>query len=81
MPLIIPPAMPMTGTVIQRGHGPVDYYEIAVRQFRQQILPTGLPMTTVWSYGSAVTRAPSITPRSPSRRISSDRFGSNGSMV
>jgi FtsP/CotA-like multicopper oxidase with cupredoxin domain len=30
----------------------VDYYEIAVRQFRQQILPTGLPTTIVWSYGS-----------------------------
>jgi bilirubin oxidase len=53
MPLIIPPAMPMTGTVIQRENGPVDYYEIAVRQFQQQILPTGLPLTTVWSYGSA----------------------------
>jgi spore coat protein A len=52
--LVIPPAMPKTGA------GPVDYYEIAVRQFPQQILPTvdaegiptGLPMTTVWSYGS-----------------------------
>jgi bilirubin oxidase len=31
----------------------VDYYEIAVRQFQQQILPTGMPVTTVWSYGSA----------------------------
>jgi bilirubin oxidase len=31
----------------------VDYYELAVRQFRQQILPAGQPMTTVWSYGSA----------------------------
>jgi spore coat protein A len=47
MPLVIPPAMPKTGT---RGGG--DYYEIAVRQFQQQILPTGMPMTTVWSYGS-----------------------------
>jgi spore coat protein A len=46
-PLVIPPAMPVTA--INEG---VDYYEIAVRQFRQQILPTGLPMTTVWSYGS-----------------------------
>jgi FtsP/CotA-like multicopper oxidase with cupredoxin domain len=32
--------------------GPVDYYEIAVRQFQQQILPDGWPKTTVWSYGS-----------------------------
>ena len=52
MPLVIPPAMPRTSTVIQKGHGPVDFYEIAVRQFQQQILPTGWPMTTVWSYGS-----------------------------
>ena len=50
LPLVVPPAMPMTSTVIQRGAGPVDYYEIAVRQFRQQIVP-GLS-TTVWSYGS-----------------------------
>ena len=47
-PLIIPPAMPMT----EGGPGGVDYYEIAVRQFKQQILPQGLPTTTVWSYGS-----------------------------
>jgi len=32
--------------------GNVDYYEIAVRQFRQQILPPAWPTTTVWSYGS-----------------------------
>jgi bilirubin oxidase len=37
--------MPKTG-------GGADYYEIAVRQFQQQILPTGMPKTTVWSYGS-----------------------------
>jgi bilirubin oxidase len=30
----------------------IDYYEIAVRQFTQQILPTDMPATTVWSYGS-----------------------------
>jgi spore coat protein A len=49
MPLVIPPAMPMT----PRSARNVDYYEIAVRQFQQQILPVGLPRTTVWSYGSA----------------------------
>jgi bilirubin oxidase len=48
MPLIIPPAMPRTNV-----RGGVDYYEIAVRQFQQQILPPGMPATTVWSYGSA----------------------------
>jgi spore coat protein A len=47
MPLVIPPAMPKTGRI-----GGADYYEIAVRQFQQQILPTDMPMTTVWSYGS-----------------------------
>jgi FtsP/CotA-like multicopper oxidase with cupredoxin domain len=46
MPLVIPPAMPRT------SGGQVDYYEIAVRQFTQQILPTDMPTTTVWSYGS-----------------------------
>ena len=45
-PLVIPPQMPFT------SRGSVDYYEIAVRQFRQQILPCGLPATTVWGYGS-----------------------------
>jgi FtsP/CotA-like multicopper oxidase with cupredoxin domain len=46
-PLVIPPPMPAT------SRGAVDYYEIAVRQFQQQILPPGMPATTVWSYGSA----------------------------
>jgi bilirubin oxidase len=53
-PLVIPPAMPMSGMIVQPREGPVDYYEIAVRQFQQQILPSvsGFPMTTVWGYGS-----------------------------
>ncbi len=50
LPLIIPPAMPQTAAA--RLPRNVDYYEIAVRQFAQQILPPGNPMTTVWSYGS-----------------------------
>jgi spore coat protein A, manganese oxidase len=50
MPLVIPPAMPQTTT--PRTPETIDYYEIAVRQFRQQILPAGRPPTTVWSYGS-----------------------------
>lgn len=41
--LVIPPAMLSSGD---------NYYEIAVRQFRQQILPAEYPATTVWSYGS-----------------------------
>jgi spore coat protein A, manganese oxidase len=50
--LIIPPAMPRTSRLRRGGRKNVDYYEIAVRQFDQQILPPGMPRTTVWSYGS-----------------------------
>jgi bilirubin oxidase len=54
VPLIIPPAMPRTSKLkVPSGNKNIDYYEIAVRQFQQQILPPGMPMTTVWSYGSA----------------------------
>ena len=52
MPLVIPPAMPRTTKIVQTGGKNIDYYEIAVRQFQQQILPAPLPATTVWSYGS-----------------------------
>ncbi len=52
-PLVIPPVMPpLTGLPSQS----VDRYAIAVRQFRQQILPPGMPATTVWGYGSAPHR-------------------------
>jgi len=50
-PLVVPPAMPRTA--VPRLPGNIDYYEIAARQFAQQILPPGMPTTTVWSYGSA----------------------------
>ena len=50
--LFIPPAMPRT-SVLQDAHGHnIDYYEIAVRQFQQQMLPMGLPATTIWGFGS-----------------------------
>jgi bilirubin oxidase len=51
-PLVIPPAMPRTNKINQGKGKPTDYYEIAVRQFQQQLLPAGWPATTVWSYGS-----------------------------
>ncbi|HET6966904.1 MAG TPA: multicopper oxidase domain-containing protein [Ornithinibacter sp.] len=58
-PLLVPPAMPPTST------GAVDRYTIGVRQLRQQVLPPGLPTTTVWAYGSETTsgthHAPSLT--------------------
>ncbi len=51
-PLVIPPAMPRTTKIKQTMAKNIDYYEIAVRQFVQQILPAGSPATTVWGYGS-----------------------------
>ena len=50
-PLLIPPAMPRTAKLTNRGLN-IDYYEIAVRQFQQAILGPGMPSTTVWGYGS-----------------------------
>jgi FtsP/CotA-like multicopper oxidase with cupredoxin domain len=53
-PLVIPPAMPPTARLPVQAAKNVEYYEIAVRQFEQHILPQsmGLEPTTVWSYGS-----------------------------
>ena len=50
-PLLIPPVMPKADTIVRRGQT-VDYYEISMTQFAQQILPAGLPATTVWGYGA-----------------------------
>jgi len=44
-PLVIPPIMPPV------NKGEYTEYEVAVRQFEQQILPPGFPKTTVWGYG------------------------------
>ena len=63
-PLVIPPVMKDSGTA--------NEYEIAVRQFEQQILPGGIwntltgrsdafPATTVWSYGPDADPAPDST--------------------
>lgn len=67
-PLVIPPVMKNDGT----AHS----YDIAVRQFKQQILPGGIwntlngrhdnfPPTTVWSYGPAADPLPDggVAPR------------------
>ncbi len=45
MPLVKPPAMP------GKYKGPKHQFDIAMRQFQQQILPSSYPKTTVWSYG------------------------------
>jgi spore coat protein A, manganese oxidase len=50
-PLLIPPAMPLAGELKGQGKK-IDYYEIGVRQFKQQVLPPPLPATTVWGYGA-----------------------------
>jgi len=68
-PLLVPPVMPKART-LGRKNRPIDYYEISMRQFSQQILPAGLPATTVWGYGAVkaqskrglrVHHAPSLT--------------------
>ena len=50
-PLVKPPVMPGKGKIKMKGMKNAEYYEIAVRQFQQQVLPSGYPLTTVWSYG------------------------------
>jgi spore coat protein A, manganese oxidase len=46
-PMLVPPVMPRAGTIVRRGVT-IEYYEISMKQFAQQILPAGLPATTVW---------------------------------
>jgi spore coat protein A len=56
-PLLIPPVMPRAGTQMISGQAG-DAYQISVRQFAQQILPAGLPQTTVWGYGATKSGVP-----------------------
>jgi FtsP/CotA-like multicopper oxidase with cupredoxin domain len=51
--MLIPPVMPRS-----RITRTTDYYEISMKQFAQQILPPGLPATTVWGYGAVSTANP-----------------------
>ena len=44
--------MPRAGVINAKGGKPIDYYEISMRQFEQQILPAGMPATPVWGYGA-----------------------------
>src|SRR3990172_1591805 len=68
-PLLIPPAMPRAGKIKVRGGKQIDYYEIAMRQFQQQILPSGHPMTTVWGYGPRAARGGPVIFNAPSLTI------------
>jgi spore coat protein A len=56
-PMLIPPVMPKAGTIRQHGGKPIDYYEISMQQISQQILPAGLPATTVWGYGAVTAES------------------------
>ncbi|MEI6449616.1 MAG: multicopper oxidase domain-containing protein [Actinomycetes bacterium] len=62
-PLVIPPAMPLSGTKKVKGRN-IDYYEITMKQFQQYILPqtwstgSGIGPTTVWSYASMMNPLP-----------------------
>ena len=56
-PMLIPPVMPRAGTIKQQGGKNADYYEISMKQFSQQILPAGLPATTVWGYGAVTAES------------------------
>ncbi|WP_235018282.1 multicopper oxidase family protein [Thermomonospora echinospora] len=49
--MVVPSVMPRDGR-----DKDVDHYTIGVRQFRQQVLPPGLPATTVWGYGAVTDR-------------------------
>ena len=49
--LVIPPVMPA-----KNRSKKLDRYEITVKQFSQQILPSGFSETTVWGYGVADRR-------------------------
>jgi spore coat protein A, manganese oxidase len=66
-PVLQPPAMPRVGRV-RHGGRQVEVYRIAMRQFQQQVLPSGWPATTVWGYGpedvgrgQVLFHAPSLT--------------------
>ncbi|MEJ7604906.1 MAG: hypothetical protein WKF37_01220 [Bryobacteraceae bacterium] len=53
VPLFILPAMLKAAILTAADGSAIDYYEIAVRQVMQQILPLPFASTTIWAYGSA----------------------------
>jgi len=72
-PLVIPPVMNMADIDDDSDNGADDHYDIAVRQFKQQILPGGIwntvngrndpyPATPVWSYGPKADKTPDVAP-------------------
>ncbi|WP_437972603.1 multicopper oxidase domain-containing protein [Sorangium sp. So ce295] len=71
-PMLVPPAMPRAGKITLHGGRFIDYYEIAVRQFSQQILPPPHPATTVWGYGPKVAQGEPRIFNAPSLTIEAD---------
>jgi FtsP/CotA-like multicopper oxidase with cupredoxin domain len=65
-PLVVPPVMPRAAGVRVRDGVDADYYEVSVRQLMAQVLPPGMPATTVWGYGP-LDPAPAGTERSAGR--------------
>ena len=61
----------MGGSVTQTGGKNIDYYEISMKQFAQQILPAGLPATTVWGYGAVASQSKAAC--CPQRAVADDR--------
>ncbi|KPK14192.1 MAG: bilirubin oxidase [Betaproteobacteria bacterium SG8_41] len=71
-PMLIPPVMPKAGVIKQKRGKNIDYYEISMKQFAQQILPAGQPATTVWGYGAvngAGSKRPLLIHNAPSLTI------------
>ncbi|MBN1148539.1 MAG: multicopper oxidase domain-containing protein [Anaerolineales bacterium] len=69
-PMLIPPVMPKANKLNNKMGKNVDYYEISMKQFPQQVLPTPLPATLLWGYGAvssgskrglSLHNAPSLT--------------------
>jgi hypothetical protein len=74
-PMLIPPVMPLAGTVTDKSGRSVDYYEISVKQFSQPILPN-FPATTLWGYGPC--RFEQVTSASHSQRAVAHHGGEVG---
>ena len=66
-PLYLPSAMP-PAVKSSRNEAAATAYQVAARQFKQQVLPWGMPPTTVWVMARFRRRDHSITPRARLRR-------------
>jgi bilirubin oxidase len=53
IPKYVTPLFAIPAMAASDRSGGIDRYQIGARQFRQQVLPAGLPGTTVFGYGNA----------------------------